>query len=405
MRILGLMTGTSVDSADFALVDFTRDGDTLHARIAASGERPWPSALRLRVLEAVTRADVPSLAALTLLDAEVGEFLGSVVNDVRMSHARAGAPIDLVVSPGQTLFHNVDQGRTLATLAIGDSSRIHATTGIPTLGTVRSADIARGGTGAPLAPLLDRLLLGPEGGCAINIGGIANATMCIPQTVGTRKEPALRAGDTGPGNGLIDAAAAERTGTACDTDGALAAAGQVHAPLLAALLSDPYFALPFPKSTGREYFSPAWLAARAGGAHVDLGSLCTEDLLATLTELTVRALADTLTREAGHEPQARLHVTGGGAHNPTLMARIKSLLPACTVETGPVGGLDPDIKEAFLMALIGYFSAHGLPGALPDATGAHSPAVLGQLTPPHALRNVPLSYAAPRQLLVEDSRD
>lgn len=406
MRILGLMTGTSVDSADFAVVDFTHEGDTLHARIADSGEKPWPRELRSRVLDAVTRAEVPSLASLTLLDAEVGEFLAGVVGDVRdRISIGTDTPIDLVVSPGQTLFHNVEKGRTLATLAIGDPSRIHTATDIPTLGTVRNADIARGGTGAPLAPLLDRLLLGPEGGCAVNIGGIANATMCFPATVGTAGIPKLRAGDTGPGNGLIDAVAAERTGTACDTDGALAKAGNVHEQLLQALLADPYFALPFPKSTGREYFSPTWLAARAREAHVDLAALSTEDVLATLTELTARALADALTREAQAEPQMRLHITGGGAHNPTLMTRIAKLLPACTVETGPLGGLDPDIKEAFLMALIGYFSAHGLPGALTDATGAYSPAVLGQLTPPSALRDVPLLKEAPRQLLVEDSRE
>ena len=234
MRILGLMTGTSVDSADFALVDFSRDGDVLHARVKNSGEHPWPEALRGRVLEAVTSASVPSLAELTLLDAHVGEFLAGVVTSVRNDARERGSdtPLDLVVSPGQTLFHNVEGGRTLATLAIGDASRVHAATGIAALSTVRSADIARGGTGAPLAPLLDQLLLGPNGGCAVNIGGIANATLCTPAAVGPTAPPLVRAGDTGPGNGLIDATAALRTGTACDTDGARAAAGRVDDTLI-----------------------------------------------------------------------------------------------------------------------------------------------------------------------------
>lgn len=223
----------------------------------------------------------------------------------------------------------------------------------------------------------------------VNTGGIANVS-----SVGPGTEHA--AGDTGPGNGLIDLVCRDRLAERFDVDGRLASTGRIRTSLLAALLSDPYFALPLPKSTGREYFSRAWLETRARTAGIDLGSCSTEDLLATITELTAVSIAETV----GALPPAPVHVTGGGAKNRTLMARLSAHLPERELRTGPIGGVDPDAKEAFLMALIGYLSAHGLPASLPHTTGATSSAVLGSLTPPTSF-----SFASratmPRRLTVE----
>lgn len=391
VRVLGLMTGTSADGIDLCVVNFSPAADDpsdLEARVVAVGECTWPNDLREAIVSAVTSAPRIHFAQLIDLDAHIGSFIGAACSEFLAEH---GESVDLIVSPGQTVYHHVEAGSTRGTLALGNAARIHAATGAPVLTHVRDADIALGGTGAPLAPILDALLAS-EPAVLVNIGGIANFSAVGPVS-------APRAGDTGPGNALMDAVCQARTGDPFDADGRRAASGSVIPELLHAMLQDPYFSLPFPKSTGREYFSPAWLEQVALGTDITLTESCTNDVLATLAELSAVSIAEAVAPE---DPKAPIHLTGGGARNRFLVERIRHHLAGRDVRTGPVHNVDPDSKEAFLMALIGYLSVHGLPSSIPSTTGAHSRAVLGSLTPPTAFAHASRAVL-PRRLTVEVS--
>jgi anhydro-N-acetylmuramic acid kinase len=384
MRILGMMSGTSADAVDTALVDLRRDPadpDVLTARLLDVDEHEWPPPLREQILDALppARSDVE---AWNMLHARIGEHLGQVAGRVL---ERAGGA-DLVVSHGQTLHHWVEaDGRARGTLQVGDAARIAAATGTSVLHDVRGADIARGGQGAPLAPVLDVLLVGEEGGAVLNLGGIANVTLVEPAPAeggaGGPDGPVVRAGDVGPANALLDSAV--RRGTdgrlRCDEGGRLAAAGTVDQRVLDELMADPFFALPLPRSTGREHFDGDYAARRSPRA----ASLSLPDLLATLTELTARTVAELILAGGA----AQVFGSGGGMRNPVLRERLAALLDPIPLRSSEDLGIPADGKEALLMALVGWCSVHGLPAvpAGPDGlpvTGARSAAVLGSLTPP-----------------------
>lgn len=372
MRVLGLMSGTSIDAVDHALCDLQLRGDVLELDLLDHAETPWPDDLRALLLGMLPPAST-DLAALTRADTLVGEHFGAVARAL-LDRCAASGPADLVVSHGQTLLHWVDaDGRARGTLQIGSPAFIAEATCVPVLSDLRSADIAAGGQGAPLAATLDALWLGDRPTAALNLGGIANVTIvgCGPAVCG----------DTGPANCLLDAVAQRATGLACDVDGRLAASGSVDADLLAALLAHPFLARPLPRSTGRETFSLTWLDTVTGARDV-----AEADLAATLVEFTARTIADVVDRH----PVQRTVVSGGGVRNPVLMARLRDLLPP--VVSSDDLGLPSAAKEAVLMALLGWLSAYGLPGVLPASTdaadqsritGARGPRVLGTLTAPH----------------------
>ncbi|MGH3401183.1 MAG: anhydro-N-acetylmuramic acid kinase [Streptosporangiaceae bacterium] len=272
------------------------------------------------------------------------------------------------------MFHWVDDDRALGTLQLGQPAWIAEATGLPVVSDLRAADIAAGGQGAPLVPVLDRLLLEPfrargQRAAALNLGGIANLTVCAPGA-------APAAWDTGPGNALIDAVvtASAATTETFDRHGALAEAGQVLPRLLAELLAEPYYALPPPKSTGKELFHPGYVdkAMRRAGVTPAL-----PDVVATLTELTAVTVADAV-RAAGVSVVA---ASGGGVRNPVLMRRLAERLPGVRVTGSGELGVPPDAKEAVAFALIGWATLHGLPGNVPSCTGASGPRVLGRITP------------------------
>lgn len=381
MRVLGMLSGTSVDAIDTALVEFTRDAaDPAHARaiIVRTDEQPWDEALREELLGALppARSDAGTWCRLHAL---TGEAFARAARC-----ALADDQADLVVSHGQTLHHWVDEdGIARGTLQIGDPARIAAATSLPVLADLRAADIARGGQGAPLVPLLDALALGSEPTAALNIGGIANVSI-----IGAGQ---VRAGDTGPGNGLLDAAVHERSAGAAhiDRDGALARAGRVHPEALAALLADPFYARPFPRSTGREHFCPAYAARTLQRADLDITGIPLADLAATLTELTAQTIASGIEQLQAGDARGgaitRVVGSGGGMRNPVLRARLAELLDPIPLLDSDAVGLPSDAKEAVLMALIGWLSVQGLPGTLARAdgtavTGAREPAVLGSLS-------------------------
>ena len=295
---------------------------------------------------------------------------------------RAGVPpgsVELIGCHGQTIFHEGAPvgflGRRVAsTLQIGEPSVIAERTGIPVAADFRPRDIAAGGRGAPLVPYVDYLLFRHprRGRVALNIGGIANLT-AIPAGAAPEETVAF---DTGPGNMVIDALVAHHTAGRLryDRGGRLAARGRVRRDLLARLLADPYYRRKPPKTAGREQygreFTARLLAAR----------LPAEDLIATATALTAAAVAEGIRRFAPATARTGdLIVSGGGAHNPRLMAYLAAFLPAMRVATSAEFGLDIDAKEALAFAILAYETWHGRPANLPSATGARHPVVLGKL--------------------------
>ncbi|MEW9554348.1 anhydro-N-acetylmuramic acid kinase [Nonomuraea sp. NPDC050783] len=415
MRVLGMISGTSHDGIDVALVDFTLEGDVLRGRVGHTASTPYPAELRAGLLAALPPA-ATTLAEVCVLDTLIGQcFAGAAEAAIA-----AGGPADLIVSHGQTVFHWVEGAHARGTLQLGQPAWIAERTGVPVLSDVRVRDITAGGHGAPLVSVLDGLLLGGlDGGAAVlNLGGIANMTVL--------RDGRLLAYDIGPANALIDAVVTGRglNARGFDEDGGIAAAGRVHPGLLAALLDEPYYRLPPPKSTGKELFHLGYVEsalARAGltgpaGTGVtdaDLTStgvtdadltgtgltdtdLTDADLVATLTELTVRTVAADV-RAAG---VATLVVSGGGCRNPVVMAGLRAALPGVKVSPSDAYGAPADDKEAIAFALIGWLSAHGLPGTVPGGTGAAAPRVLGTLTPGAGPLLLPAPVATPPRSLV-----
>ncbi|GAB2539942.1 anhydro-N-acetylmuramic acid kinase [Brachybacterium huguangmaarense] len=392
--VLGILSGTSIDAIDTALVAFRRDAEDPslgRARILATGEHPWDPDLRSDLLAVLAPAS-SDVGTWCRLHAATGDAFGAAAR-AALDAAPAGARADLIASHGQTLFHDVVDGRVRGSLQIGDAARIAAATGVPVLADLRAADIAAGGHGAPLVPLLDELVLGDVPSAVVNIGGIANLALVGTGVTGGGAASAgdVVAGDTGPGNALLDAAVHRATeGRAhVDVDARLARTGRVDAALLQALLADPFYAEPFPRSTGREHFDADHVRRLAPGPLPDL-----PDLLATLVELTALTIARGIEQAAALVPPGarpvRVVASGGGMRNPLLAERLRALLAPLPVVAPEEAGLPSDAKEAVLMALIGWLSLQGLPGTLARAdgtaaTGAARPVVLGSLTPPGAL--------------------
>jgi anhydro-N-acetylmuramic acid kinase len=286
-----------------------------------------------------------------------------------------------ICSHGQTVWHRPPAGaRRGATLQLGDAATIAERTGCAVVSDFRTRDVAAGGHGAPLVPWADRLLFSVPGRARAlqNIGGIGNVTWLPPHG----SDEAAFAFDTGPGNALIDAAVELATDRRLgfDRDGALAARGEVDGELLADLLRHPYFAAEPPKSTGREEFGRPFVVRLVEAMRPE-GDRDWLDLVATLTELTARTIADAYARWLVPRGVHEVVITGGGARNPTLVGRIRALLAPLPVVDAAELGIDADAKEAVAFALLAWAHLHGIPANLPAATGAAGPRVLGSLTP------------------------
>ncbi|MER6945876.1 anhydro-N-acetylmuramic acid kinase [Nonomuraea sp. NPDC000554] len=366
MRVLGMISGTSHDGIDVAVVDFDLAGGVLNGRVEHTASTPYPPELRARLVEALPPAPT-TLAEVCVLDTLIGQ---SFAEAAAAAIEQAG-PVDLIVSHGQTVFHWVDGAHALGTLQIGQPAWIAERTGAPVLSDVRIRDITAGGHGAPLVSVLDSLLLAghPGSAAALNLGGIANMTV-------VRGLDELYAYDIGPANALVDAVVTSSglSERGFDEDGRIAASGRVDERLLEVLLDEPYYLLPAPKSTGKELFHLAYVEdalARAGHPVSDA------DLVATLTELTVRTVA----RDVLAAGVDLLVVSGGGCRNPVLMKGLRDALAGVAVALSDDYGAPADDKEAIAFALIGWCTAHGLPGTVPAGTGARAARVLGTLTP------------------------
>ena len=379
MLVVGLMSGTSLDGVDAALVEIDGTGpDDVRARVVHWLTAAYPQARRRAIHDAIVDGSAEALCA---LHADVGEWMAEAV--VRVC-AEADVPlhaVDAVGSHGQTVWHRPPEGgRRGATLQIGDAATIAERTGCAVVHDFRSRDVAAGGHGAPLVPWVDRALFAAEGRARAlqNIGGVGNVTRVPPRGSGGE----VLAFDTGPGNALIDAAVEIATAgrMTYDRDGRLAARGEVDGALLAELLRHPYFSAEPPKSTGRETFGRPFVE-RLAQAVAPEGDQDWMDLVATLTEVTARSIADAYARWVTPLGVDEVVLSGGGARNPTLVARIRALLDPLPVADGSALGVDPEAKEAVAFAALAWAHLLGIPANVPAATGAAGPRVLGSYTP------------------------
>jgi anhydro-N-acetylmuramic acid kinase len=377
--IVGLMSGTSLDGVDAALVEIEGEGvEDVRFRLVHWLTAPFEEARREAIHGAILAGSAERLCG---LHADLGEWLAEAATRVC---GEAGVPrerVDAVGSHGQTVWHRPPAGATRgATLQLGDPATIAERTGIAVVSDFRTRDVAAGGQGAPLVPWVDRLLFSlPDRARALqNIGGIGNVTWVPPRG----SAEASLAFDTGPGNALMDTAVEIATGgrMTFDRDGKLAAQGEVDETLLADLLRHPYFAAEPPKSTGREEFGRPFVE-RLVAATAPEGDRDWLDLVATLTELTARSIADAYRRWVVPRGVEQVVLTGGGARNPTLVRRIQSLLDPLEVVGGETLGIDPECKEAVAFAVLAWAHLRGIPANVPAATGAAGPRVLGSFTP------------------------
>jgi anhydro-N-acetylmuramic acid kinase len=384
VRVLGLISGTSHDAIEAAAVDFALDGETLEAEVVGTRSTHYDTELRARLVAALPPART-TLEEVCALDTLIGQAFAAAAEALVNELPR---PPELVCSHGQTVYHWVDGPRALGTLQLGQPAWIAERLGVPVVSDLRSRDIAAGGQGAPLASILDVLLLGDsERPCAaLNLGGIANITVIRPG------EPPV-AYDTGPANALLDAAIAANGNGAesFDAGGARSARGHADGALLAELLADPYYELPAPKTTGKELFHAGYLRTRTEGR-----GLALDDLLATLAALTV----ETVARELERHGVERVVASGGGTRNRAIMDGLRSRLPGVELSTFDELGVPAEAKEAVVFALIGFLTANGLAGAVPSCTGADRAAVLGSITPGLAPLALPEPANGPPRRLV-----
>jgi len=378
--VLSVASGTSADGLDVGLVDLEPAGVTVRLRVLDTWTDPWPDRLRERLLAMLPPA-ATTAEELCVVDTEIGRAVAAVAS-AALTHADG---VELVVSPGQTLFHHVVGADCLGTLQVGQPAWVAEATGLPVVSDLRARDVAAGGHGAPLAVVLDALWLagghGPR--AALNLGGIANVTVVAP-------DGSALAWDTGPANCLLDVAAswASVGRLTCDEGGELAASGTVVPDLLAALLEHPHLALAPPLSTGREAFSADYLRnvlARFPG-------LAWSDVLATLTELT----AVTVGRALAGRGVTEVVASGGGVRNPVLMASLARHL-GVPVRASDDLGLPADGKEAVLWALLGWMTWHGIPVST-DAAGGRPPRLLGRISPGAGPLRLPEPVATPARL-------
>ena len=370
MQVLGVMSGTSLDGVDAILVRFERRGGALAWEVVTRAEAVFAPELRARLLRAIEPGGADAIE-LTQLHAEVGEAYADLCAAVA-----AGHPIDLVALSGQTVYHipRVDPGRgwrQVSTLQLGESARVVERCRVPVVSDFRQSDLAAGGQGAPMVPFGDLHLFGNPGVARAvqNVGGIGNVTL-LPSD----GDPVgVLAFDTGPANCLLDEAAAATVGQPFDRGGALAAAGEVDAQLLARLLAHPYLALPPPKTTGREVFNLRELLPEGPGAWSPA------DLLATLTAFTAESIADAYRRWVLPRGLDEVVLAGGGALNPALVAALRTRLAGVPLHTFEELGWRSKDRETLAFALMGYAAWFGLPNTLPSATGARRAVVAGRI--------------------------
>ena len=361
---IGLMSGTSMDGIDAALVRFgERNCDVL-----ATHSHAYPEALAEQLRTASRNPGECTVDRIGQLDQWIGECFSTAAKALLADADVQASDITAIGSHGQTLRHQPRAARPF-TMQIGDPNVIAHRTGITTVADFRRRDVADGGEGAPLAPAFHQWLFADadRNRAVLNIGGIANVTL-----LGNRDAPVVGF-DTGPGNTLLDGWIRSQRDETFDDAGQWAAEGSVIEPLLASMLDDPYFAEAAPKSTGFEYFNGGWVRSKL--ASLGAATVAAADVQATLAELSARTIATSI---LGAAPDIDdVLVCGGGIHNTDLMRRLESYLSGASVTSTESHGLHPDWVEAAAFAWLAHRRLDNLPGNLPDVTGAAQPQVLG----------------------------
>ena len=389
MNVIGMISGTSYDAIEAVAVQFNLKERTVRAHLVSHVSVPYEREIRSRVA-AVLPPQSTTIDEVCRLDTQIGQAFAEIAAE--LSANCFGGNVDVVCSHGQTVFHWVQGGRAFGTLQIGQAAWIAEATGATVVSDVRCRDVAAGGQGAPLASLMDVLLLGtnpPIVRGALNLGGISNITV-----VGPSKAPA--AFDIGPANALMDAAVTwlSEGRETFDKDGASAAKGKIDREVLEQFLAEPYFKESAPKSTGKELFHLEYLQSRLSHRCVSR-----DDLLATLCELTAVTVAHAV---RGAEVQ-ELFVSGGGTRNPVLMEAITRNLADTKVLISPIDdfGIPEAAKEAVLFALIGFMSVQGLHSNVASCTGASHAVILGAITPGRRTITALPEHDAPTRLVFE----
>jgi len=376
LRVIGLISGTSADGVDGALVEITGHGDDLQVHLVAAHGQPYPASLRRDILRLCQGDPIP-LPELAAIDDAIARTFAQTATTLMAAHSG----VDLIASHGQTVFHRPvgAEGDLAYSLQLGRGAVIADHTGCPTVSNFRQADISVGGEGAPLVPRVDRCLLSHPHyhRCVQNIGGIGNVTYLPPRSPSPGK---VMGWDTGPGNSLLDIAVHTLSGgnQTYDQDGMWAAQGQANLSLVEQWLSHPFFDQPPPKSTGRELFG--WQFYQHCAADAQAHQCSAADLLASLSEFTARSIALAY-RWLPTSPDQVL-LCGGGCHNRDLVSRLVRHLNPVPVLTTDAVGLSADYKEAIAFAVLGYWRYHQQAGNLPEATGARREVPLGELALP-----------------------
>lgn len=351
---VGLMSGTSIDSVDAALLSISSDSFELISTASVQ----YPANLRQALLSLKSRPDT-SLASFIELDHRVALAFAEAADKVVASGAKKASDITAIGSHGQTIFH-LPESRYAGTLQLGDPSLIASRTGIDVIADFRRADMAAGGQGAPLAPAFHQFALGSNGSIVLNLGGIANVTVLGESTIGF---------DTGPANSILDECIQKHKSLAYDERGNWARTGNVDQALLNGMLQDPYFAATPPKSTGTHYFNLDWALK-----HCDQRQVRPHDLQRTLLELTAVSTADSIRR---FNAAGDVFVCGGGLKNSFMIERLQHHLPNVAIRSLDEAGVSSEACECCTFAWLASQYTNGLPGNVPEVTGADRRVVLG----------------------------
>ena len=364
---IGLMSGTSMDGIDAALVDFSQAPATL----IGTHSHAWPDDIQQTLIAAREIPD-EQLSSLSSLDLQTAEIFADACFKLLEKTNYQAEDIVAIGNHGQTIRHRPDIDEPFS-LQIGNAKKLAEITGIDVISDFRTADIKAGGQGAPLAPAFHQAVFQSEHShrVIVNIGGIANITVLPQSSNQAETMPPVTGFDCGPGNTLMDAWINLHKQQAYDENGALAASGKTSAGLLANLLMDNYFQLPPPKSTGFEYFNLEWL-----DKHAEENMTCA-DVQSTLCDLTAISIIRAINQHA--DKTNEIYICGGGVHNRELMKRLQKLTK-CPVATTEALGVHPDWVEAMAFAWLGYRNRHQQTGNLPSVTGATKTVVLGVLT-------------------------
>lgn len=359
---IGLMSGTSVDAIDCALIDTANN----NVQLRCASAFPIPDKLISDIHQLCAEGQSAKLHDIATADIALGQLMADAVQNLLSEYQIEARTISAIGSHGQTIYHH-PHGNHPYSLQIGDPNIIAERSGITTVADFRRRDLAAGGEGAPLVPLFHKEIFhsDTENRVILNIGGIANITV-LPADI---SKP-VTGFDTGPGNTLMDQWMLKNFNKPMDTNGEIARQGKVDASLLQAFLQDSYFSRPAPKSSGREYFNPEWLAS-----HINSNNISIEDVQATLCMLTATSIINAINEYAADTNL--ILVCGGGCHNPALMTQLRNLAQGMHIEDTNSENINPDWVEAMTFAWLAKNTIHGKAGNLPSVTGARSATILG----------------------------